>query len=445
MFLPKIPQDIANDEEKVVEYLDKISEDLKFRSLESLVVSADIINDSDQFVNSVVVSDREHLQFYWEVLAPQELDKDGDVFKSALRLTFNGESLDYCRIDLVTVALTIEQFLTSEEIVPNHVILVTEIPDAGNVVRITFQQKNKRARKAKEKTISRKRKRDEAEDDHIREPEIFVKPRSINREKKEREILEKVQASLLSNCLLKGIFGVDNASRIHVYNRTSVDPDTGRLNISKGWMIDTEGVNMAGLLGHPIIEASQIESNHPLEVLRVYGCSAARLSLIKEIKTVLTTDGSYVNYRHISLLADIMTHRGYIMPITRFGVNRLGTGVLMRCSFEQTLDILAEAAVFGEIDHILGPSENVMVGKRASLGTGLCSVLPGENRPLTPIIKPKSNNFHLLDDTEEFSRQLAQLKETLNLMMQDDEPKPYKPKVINLDPNLPWLKFMPKE
>jgi DNA-directed RNA polymerase II subunit RPB1 len=40
--------------------------------------------------------------------------------------------------------------------------------------------------------------------------------------------------------------------------------------------------------------------------------------------------GLYVNYRHLPLLCDVMTAKGYLMAITRHGINKQDTGALMR-------------------------------------------------------------------------------------------------------------------
>lgn len=52
---------------------------------------------------------------------------------------------------------------------------------------------------------------------------------------------------------------------------------------------------------------------------------------------VISFDGSYVNYRHLALLCDVMTARGHLMAVTRHGINRQDIGPLMRCSFEETV------------------------------------------------------------------------------------------------------------
>jgi DNA-directed RNA polymerase II subunit RPB1 len=100
------------------------------------------------------------------------------------------------------------------------------------------------------------------------------------------------------------------------------------------------------------------------------GIEAVRSVLFKELSNVLSFDGSYVNLRHLTLLVDTMCSRGYLSPITRHGINKADTGALMKASFEETVEILLDAAACGELDDCRGISENVMLGQLAPLGTG---------------------------------------------------------------------------
>jgi len=95
-----------------------------------------------------------------------------------------------------------------------------------------------------------------------------------------------------------------------------------------------------------------------------------RLSLINELRFVLGSYGIYVNYRHLSTLCDVMTQRGILTSITRHGINRVDTGPLRKCSFEETVEILYEAAVFAETDNLTGVTENIIMGQLAPYGTG---------------------------------------------------------------------------
>lgn len=88
------------------------------------------------------------------------------------------------------------------------------------------------------------------------------------------------------------------------------------------------------------------------------------------MNAVLQFYGLYVNYRHLALLCDVMTAKGHLMAITRHGINRQDTGALMRCSFEETVDVLMDAASHAENDPMRGVSENIIMGQLAKMGTG---------------------------------------------------------------------------
>jgi len=123
------------------------------------------------------------------------------------------------------------------------------------------------------------------------------------------------------------------------------------------------------VLPHEGVDHTRTTSNHVVEVIQVLGIEAARLALMTELRNVIEFDGSYVNYRHVAILCDVMTYRGHLMAITRHGINRQDTGPLMRCSFEETVDILMAAGEFAEKDDLRGVSENIMLGQLGPVGT----------------------------------------------------------------------------
>ena len=65
-----------------------------------------------------------------------------------------------------------------------------------------------------------------------------------------------------------------------------------------------------------------------------------------------------------------MAQKGKLTSITRHGINRLDSGPLRKCSFEETCEILLEAAAHNESDKLLGVTENVIMGQLAPIGTG---------------------------------------------------------------------------
>jgi DNA-directed RNA polymerase II subunit RPB1 len=138
--------------------------------------------------------------------------------------------------------------------------------------------------------------------------------------------------------------------------------------------IETDGGSFLEILGDSMIDPYNTLCNDVLSVYTTLGIEAARETLLNELQHVIEFDGSYVNYRHIALLVDTMTHKGKLMAITRHGMNRTNAGTLMKCSFEETVNILTDAAVFASVDNLNGVTENIMLGKSSKLGTGQVDV-----------------------------------------------------------------------
>ncbi|KAF7075840.1 hypothetical protein CFC21_080580 [Triticum aestivum] len=191
--------------------------------------------------------------------------------------------------------------------------------------------------------------------------------------------LKKVESNMLTEMALGGI---PDINKVFIKERkvNKFDENDGFTQKSdnkdknKEWMLDTEGVNLLAVMCHEDVDTTRTTSNHLIEVIEVLGIEAVRRSLLDELRAVISFDGSYVNYRHLAILCDTMTYRGHLMAITRHGINRNDTGPLMRCSFEETVDILLDAAMYAESDHLRGVTENIMLGQLAPIGTGGCEL-----------------------------------------------------------------------
>lgn len=145
--------------------------------------------------------------------------------------------------------------------------------------------------------------------------------------------------------------------------RTIYNKETGKSETIKDrWIIETDGVDLPRVYSIEGVDATRTSSNHIIEILQTLGIEAARNSLIKELRLILGTYDIYVNYRHLSTLVDVMTQRGIFTSITRHGINRVNSGPLRKCSFEETAEILLEAAFFGEHDTLTGITENIIFG-----------------------------------------------------------------------------------
>jgi DNA-directed RNA polymerase II subunit RPB1 len=188
--------------------------------------------------------------------------------------------------------------------------------------------------------------------------------------------LKKIESNMLTEMALRGIPDI-NKVFIKQGKINRFDEDEG-FKPEVEWMLDTEGVNLLAVMCHEDVDDKRTTSNHLIEVIEVLGIEAVRRSLLDELRVVISFDGSYVNYRHLAILCDTMTYRGHLMAITRHGINRNDTGPMMRCSFEETVDILLDAAVYAESDYLRGVTENIMLGQLAPIGTGDCALYLNE-------------------------------------------------------------------
>lgn len=171
------------------------------------------------------------------------------------------------------------------------------------------------------------------------------------------------------------IGGIDNIKKIFTMDNP-YPKRTPNGEMEHPMMLITEGTNLRKALTMNIVDNKRTTSNSITEILEVLGIEAARQSFLNEFKDVLKPYGIYINSRHLITLADWMTRRGKLTPINRNGINRISdVSVLRKASFEETVEILYDAAIFSEEDPLKGVSEKIIVGENVELGTGNFQIL----------------------------------------------------------------------
>eukprot|EP00794_Sanderia_malayensis_P012253 gene12253-13515_t len=96
---------------------------------------------------------------------------------------------------------------------------------------------------------------------------------------------------------------------------------------------------------------------------------------MNEVTYTMKSHGMSIDSRHVMLLADLMTYKGEVLGITRFGLAKMKESVLMLASFEKTADHLFDAAYHGKTDDINGVSECIIMGIPMNLGSGMFKLL----------------------------------------------------------------------
>ena len=156
-----------------------------------------------------------------------------------------------------------------------------------------------------------------------------------------------------------------------------------------------EGYGLREVMCTNGVIGSKTTTNHILEVNSVLGIEAARSSIISEIDYTMSNHGMSVDPRHIQLLGDVMTFKGEVLGITRFGLSKMRDSVLQLASFEKTTDHLFDAAFYMKHDSVEGVSECIILGQTMSIGTGSFKVIKGTDVPLNAL-KPKPTLFESL-------------------------------------------------
>lgn len=195
----------------------------------------------------------------------------------------------------------------------------------------------------------------------------------------DHEFLRRMQKQLVEQLHLQGVPGIKKVFRSQKA-KAQWNDITGEFENKEEWMMETDGTNLAEILMYPMVDHRRTLSNDVVEMFSVLGIEGVRASLFHELRNLLSFDGGYVNYRHIACLADSMTFSGGIMAVSRHGINRSEAGPLLRASFEETVEVLMQAAMLSQYDVLDGVTENIMLGQLARVGSGIVDLLMDDKK-----------------------------------------------------------------
>ncbi|MBR2187688.1 MAG: DNA-directed RNA polymerase subunit beta', partial [Lachnospiraceae bacterium] len=150
-------------------------------------------------------------------------------------------------------------------------------------------------------------------------------------------------------------------------------------------------------------------SINPHDLLKIKGLRAVQDYLLKEVQRVYRSQGVDINDKHIEVIVHQMLKKvevdepgdSDLLPGTRMdaielddinekliaegkepatatqiilGITKASLATdsfLSAASFQETTKVLTEAAIKGKVDHLIGPKENVIIGKLIPAGTGM--------------------------------------------------------------------------
>eukprot|EP00201_Polytomella_parva_P014628 CAMPEP_0175069470 /NCGR_PEP_ID=MMETSP0052_2-20121109/18211_1 /TAXON_ID=51329 ORGANISM="Polytomella parva, Strain SAG 63-3" /NCGR_SAMPLE_ID=MMETSP0052_2 /ASSEMBLY_ACC=CAM_ASM_000194 /LENGTH=1785 /DNA_ID=CAMNT_0016336545 /DNA_START=347 /DNA_END=5704 /DNA_ORIENTATION=- len=134
--------------------------------------------------------------------------------------------------------------------------------------------------------------------------------------------------------------------------------------------LQTDGVAFTSAWAHSdTIDVNGILTNDVYAVLTTYGVEAARATIMREVQSVFNAYGIGVDLRHLSLIADYMTHQGGYRAMNRMGIES-SVSPFLKMSFETAAHFLTDATLHGSVDALKSPASRICVGRVVELGTG---------------------------------------------------------------------------
>ena len=211
-------------------------------------------------------------------------------------------------------------------------------------------------------------------------------------------VFKNIMNDLLDNVAIKGINNIKNL--VIPENKITIKEDNEYIDKTE-YILQSDGVNLLEIFNSKYVDFKRTYSNDINEVYEKLGIEASRNILIEEISSVCDDAGEYINLRHIELLVDVMTNKGYLTAINRQGIGRGDVGPLAKSSFEDTIGGFIKAGIFGEKDKLKGVSSNIMMGQTIKSGTGLTELLLDEDKLIQSLTELDYKENEYIEDIEE--------------------------------------------
>ncbi|QPG76339.1 DNA-directed RNA polymerase III subunit [Brettanomyces nanus] len=325
------------------------------------IIKAVLVNDQDERAARVVKgrvekSILEDLAFYIE-----DVYKEGQAF---LQVKVDLDTIEKLQLELTTSQIANAIVASKLKIPRSDVAVVGRNKIQILVSEMCLENGKPSSRSTASREIVALANRDPEEKARLQKSALFYKMQLLKRQ--------------LTKVVVKGLPEVSRA----VINVR----DDGRKELL------VEGYGLKDVMATDGIVSSKTHTNHVIEIFHVLGIEAARSSIVSEIDYTMRSHGMVVDPRHLQLLGDVMTYKGEVLGITRFGLAKMRDSVLQLASFEKTTDHLFDAAFYMKNDEVEGVSERIILGQTMGIGTGSFK-LSVKNKIPKDRLKPKEAIF----------------------------------------------------
>ena len=204
------------------------------------------------------------------------------------------------------------------------------------------------------------------------------------KELKERKLIRKNKKDLLLLEAYKHekLGEIDKAKdKIKLSYEIKLYEESSDLNLAANYVYtETTGSDFRSLMLLDDIDQTKSYTNNYHMILKFYGIEAVRTVIIKELLSLMKANDSYVDPRHIVLVADWMTMLGYITPITAKGMTMHELGPLANANFKQASAAVKSYTMFNKKDNLTNISSAITAGRLFKAGTGIVNIVVDENK-----------------------------------------------------------------
>lgn len=320
---------------------EKLRYQIMYTNLRHIVKSSEIIYDSSNDFSSID-EDNEFLKTYFEfekMIGVESIEKC-NLTPWVIRLQFDKEAMMNRNISMIDIQDAILMNCNTDD----DIQCIFNDDNAGNLV-------------------------------------MRIRIRNDDDEADFMNFLDELEKCILSMTLL-GIPGIESCVPIGTdegkQKKNVFLPDGSHKQIQE-YVLGTSGSNLREILVLDTVDETRTYSNDIHEMLEIFGIEAARNTIIHELNAAAPDTG--VDSRHINMLGDYMTYKGFLIPFERHGINRNpDNSPWGKSSFEEVTDILVKAATFSQVDKMTGVSSNIMAGQFINGGTNAMRILFDEEK-----------------------------------------------------------------
>ena len=338
-------------------------------------------------------------------------------------------NIPYMTLNFITINNIINMFKSLEI---NDVFKIDEMPELKDFDDMDLYVKLPPEPKEYTEHMNKQKKEDKMEYTPINYISFIVKV-----DKKEvddyRISQKKIKSEMISNSnklLLEG----DKIGSRDIRNKSAnikiyKEPSIPYMNCNQIY-IETSGSDISNLIKMDDIDMTRSYSNNLYEILKYFGIEAVRSHIIKELIHLIKSTDSYIDLRHITLIADWMTMFGYITPFTLKGMKSHELGSLANAALREPTKALQEESILNRTDYLNNISSAMTVGNPVKIGTGLVNLIVDEDKIRRILAKKPKEEKISLDVTSRLVSLLLEgdfldPKNDVNRLLPQKEMEPY--------------------